>query len=188
MRHGKHEAPNGRKAKITTVALVVLLCCAVGGTLAWLAASTKPVTNTFTPAQVQCVVTDNYKNNKKTDIQVKNPNEPQNVDAYVRVTLVPTWEDGDNAVAKQAILSYPAPANGWIQIGDYYYYTKIVKVGASTPKLFDTAITVPTDPQYVLNLQVLAEAIQADGVDSDGTPAVATVWPVAVNDGILSAK
>lgn len=197
MRHGKHAAPISRKAKITTVALVVLLCCAVGGTLAWLAASTKPVTNTFTPAQVECVVDDDYINNEKTNIVVTNPEdaEGKNVDAYIRVTLVPTWEEkGDtgNAVAvakKVEGLDYPTElGTGWIQIGEYYYYNKIVKVGDSTPALFDSAIKVPTDSIYALNLQVLAEAIQADGMDGE-KHVVETVWPAVTvgADGTLSA-
>ena len=37
-----------RKAIVAVVALVLVLCCAMGGTLAWLVAKTDPVVNTFT--------------------------------------------------------------------------------------------------------------------------------------------
>lgn len=37
-----------KKAIVTVVALVLVLCCAMGGTLAWLVAKTDPVVNTFT--------------------------------------------------------------------------------------------------------------------------------------------
>lgn len=37
-----------KKATIAVVALVLVLCCAMGGTLAWLKTETTPVVNTFT--------------------------------------------------------------------------------------------------------------------------------------------
>lgn len=37
-----------KKAIVTVVALVLVLCCAMGGTLAWLKTETTPVVNTFT--------------------------------------------------------------------------------------------------------------------------------------------
>ena len=37
-----------RKAIVAVVALVLVLCCAMGGTLAWLKTETTPVVNTFT--------------------------------------------------------------------------------------------------------------------------------------------
>jgi len=37
-----------KKAIVAVVALVLVLCCAMGGTLAWLEAKTDPVVNTFT--------------------------------------------------------------------------------------------------------------------------------------------
>lgn len=195
MRHGKRETFRSRKAVIVMTALVLILCCAAGGTLAWLAASTEAVTNTFTATQVECEVEDKYEDHEKTDIVVRVPDGAENLDAYVRVTLVPTWEDDNgNAVAKKVEgLTYPtALGTGWVKGSDgYYYYTKVVEESDGTPALFGEAIKIPTDPngEYALNLQVLAEAIQADGVDSNGTPAVETVWPVTVGtDGTLSAK
>ena len=192
MRHGKHEALGSRKARIAAVALVLILCCSIGGTLAWLAASTNSVTNTFKPAQVECSVTDTYRNNEKTNIKVSIPDNVKNADAYVRVTLVPTWEDAQgNAVAMPAEITYPDSSlnSSWFKDGDYYYYKNILKVGDETPALFNSAITVPDSTgDYTLNLQVLAEAIQADGMDGEAHP-VATVWPVSVAaNGSLSAK
>ena len=37
-----------KKITVAVVALVLVLCCAMGGTLAWLVAKTDPVVNTFT--------------------------------------------------------------------------------------------------------------------------------------------
>lgn len=190
MKHGKRELPRSRncKAKTTIIALALIFCCGAGGTLAWLVTNSGPVTNTFTPARVECSVSDEYQDFQKTKVIVSNPSDnPQNVDSYVRVTFVATWEDsGNNAVAKDTSgFSLPANTNSsWFKGSDgYYYYKNKLQVGKSTPPVFDNAITVPQDNTYSMNVQVLAEAIQADG------PAVQSAWPVAVGtDGTLSAN
>lgn len=41
-----------KKGWLSVVALVLVLCCAVGGTLAWLTDKTDPVTNTFTVGDI----------------------------------------------------------------------------------------------------------------------------------------
>ena len=41
-----------KKGWLSVVALVLVLCCAVGGTLAWLTDTTDPVTNTFTVGDI----------------------------------------------------------------------------------------------------------------------------------------
>ncbi len=47
-----------KKAVITAVALTLVLCLAVGGTLAYLTAKTDPVTNTFTYGNVDITLTE----------------------------------------------------------------------------------------------------------------------------------
>lgn len=41
-----------KKAWVSLVAVVLVLCCAVGGTLAWLTAKSDVVTNTFAPSDI----------------------------------------------------------------------------------------------------------------------------------------
>ena len=193
MAHGKREETRTLKQRLAIAAVALLLCCSVGGTLAWLATSTGPVTNTFEPTWVECEVSDTYENGAKTNIVVTNPNNPKtptNVDAYIRVTFAATWEDpNDNytAVAKDTSKFYENLAaatlnSDWVKGGDgFYYYTKIVKVGESTSQVFTSALTIPTDTVngYELNVQILAEAVQAEGKDSaTGKTPVMIAWGV----------
>ncbi len=178
------------------VALIATL--AVGGTLAWLSAYTQPVKNTFVMGTVPPQVTENFENHRvKEDVAVTNTG---NIPAYIRVALVCTWQDdNENVVGEPASLdnltidwgtegssgTADNPGNGWIKIGDYYYYTQPVAAGTTTPNLIDSA-TVKDDPAtngYHMNLQVIADSIQANP-----TSVVEEQWGVSVgSDGNISA-
>ncbi len=47
-----------KKAWVSLVAVVLVLCCAVGGTLAWLTDKTDEVKNVFTPAGIEVTLTE----------------------------------------------------------------------------------------------------------------------------------
>lgn len=47
-----------KKAWVSLVAVVLVLCCAVGGTLAWLTAKSDVVTNTFAPSDINITLTE----------------------------------------------------------------------------------------------------------------------------------
>lgn len=175
------------------VALIATL--AVGGTLAWLSAYTQPVKNTFVMGTVPPQVTENFENHQvKEDVAVTNTG---NIPAYIRVALVCTWQDDSrNVVGEPASLddltidwgteggseTAEAPGNGWIKIGDYYYYTQPVAAGDTTLNLIDSA-TVKTANGYRMNLQVIADSIQANP-----TSVVQSQWGVSVgSDGNISA-
>lgn len=183
MARGKRELPRRRSGKVTLGLLALVLCCAVGGTLAWLIDATKPLTNTFTPAQVECKVEEQFDNNTKTNVSVQNPADEKNVTAYIRVALVPTWEDENgNAVAEPASLDDLSITWGdsgkWLKGTDgYWYYKESVAPGYSTEVLLQKA-TVTTKNGYSMNLQILAEAVQAEPAS-----AVENVWPVSVGSG-----
>ena len=176
------------------VALIATL--AVGGTLAWLSAYTQPVKNTFVMGTVPPQVTESFNQEVKEDVAVTNTG---NIPAYIRVALVCTWQDdNENVVGEPASLdnltidwgteggseTAEAPGNGWIKIGDYYYYTQPVAAGATTPNLIDSA-TVKDDPAtngYHMNLQVIADSIQANP-----TSVVKEQWGVMVDeDGAIT--
>ena len=55
--HGSRVSKTNRpKHFAALLALVLILVCTVGGTVAYLVAHTDPVTNTFTPGKVSCQV------------------------------------------------------------------------------------------------------------------------------------
>lgn len=173
-------------------ALALALTVTVGGTLAWLATHTDPVTNTFEMGQVTPVVTEDFEQNTdvKKDVSVRNNG---NVPAYIRVALVATWENGSGDV-KPADLdkldidwgpeggseSAGEPGNGWIKLGDYYYYQAPVAGQDFTNNLIAEA-TVRTDSEqpegYHMNLQVIADSIQAAPAE-----AVTTTWGVTLDN------
>ena len=173
-------------------ALALALTVTVGGTLAWLATHTDPVTNTFEMGQVTPVVTEDFEQNTdvKKDVSVRNNG---NVPAYIRVALVATWENGSGDV-KPADLdklnidwgpdgdvgTAEMPENGWIKLGDYYYYQAPVAGQDFTNNLIAEA-TVRTDSEqpegYHMNLQIIADSIQAAPPE-----AVTTAWGVKLDE------
>jgi hypothetical protein len=181
--HVKRKLP--RKAAIAMAAMALLLCCAIGGTLAWLVTSPGSLKNTFTPAQVQCEVRESFSNGIKSDVYVLNPDVKGSVPAYIRVALIPTWEDNEgNVAAISAGLSDLAIEWGtnWIKGGDgYWYYKAPVAPGAQTDQLIKTAVVSKTGNGYRMNLYILAEAIQAHGKDSKGASPVEVTWKVKLD-------
>ena len=182
MTHKKRKLP--RKAAMVITALTLFLCCTIGGTLAWLVTSTGLLKNTFVPAQVQCEVVETFDHTTKSNVYVSNPGSAENVTAYIRVALIPTWEDGEgNVVAQPASLenlNIDLNLLDWLKIGSYYYCKTAIAPGENTPELIKTA-TVKTANDYRMNLHVLAEAVQAEGKDSEGSSPVELTWGVTLD-------
>ena len=132
----------------------------------------------------------------KKGVKIKNTGD---TDAFIRVAVVVNWmsADGKKVWAVDPVLAqYATDLKGeyfiefntnsnWIQGADgYWYYTKSVAPGASTPNLINTAylmngVTGPkgTDGmQYYLSIEIVASAIQ-----STPTDVVKGEWGVTVN-------
>ena len=146
MNNGKRVRQNGRKNMLIVLALVLVLCAA-GGTIAWLATNTNSVTNTFVPAKVTNEVEEKNEGKVKKNVAVKNTGE---IDVYIRAAVIVNWvewvekDDG----TKEAVVCAGTPALGtdytWKNVNDlvttgwkkgsdgYYYYTNRVASKAST--------------------------------------------------------
>lgn len=198
MKRGKREMRRNYKGRAALVALVLIFCCTVGGTLAWLATSTEDVVNTFTPGEVDSEVHEVLDGSTKRNVQIKNTG---NVDAYIRAAIVVNWADEEGNVYGTTpaendytmTMTLKLSDTGWQEGNDgYYYYANRVKPGAKTSELIKSCSPVEGKAPAGYNLQVtiLADAIQADGVDGRSTPAVETVWTnVKVkSDGTLTVK
>lgn len=178
-----------RKSRVFLVAaLVLMVAITAGGTLAWLMTNSNSMTNNFVVPEVTPIIYETFSNGKKSNVYVKNEvSSEKGIDVYIRVALVPTWETADgNSVA-------PMPAglsdlditwgSNWLAHSDgYYYYKEKVAPGANTSNLIESA-TVKIDSAgamagYRMNLQVLAEAIQAT------EPAVKEAWSETVWDSL----
>lgn len=161
-----------KKKTIALIALVAILTCAVGGTVAWLVASTAPITNTFTPGSVTCQINEELNGNTKSNVTVTNTG---NVDAYIRAAIVINLVDGDGNVYAQTPVAgtdYTLKlGTGWKKIGDYYYYNGVVAPGVATANLIDTCTEKNVPSGLHLQVTILAEAIQAEG--GNGTQSAA---------------
>ncbi len=202
-----------KRTSTLILSLLLLLTFAIGGTLAYLVADTKPVENSFTPGEVTCDVTDEVDKNYKQNIQVTNTG---NVDAYLRVKLVSyRTNDLNEIIGGTASVVYTPPENSlWIHYGDHYYYTLPVKPGDKPTedlaqvlegesaaekgiKLSEYEMLFDGDGEKLSGdmeggkqvIEVIAEAIQADGVDKNGNHPVTLAWGIEVDtDGNLMIK
>lgn len=185
MYQGKHEKkPNTRRyprSKRTTVllaCLALLLTCIVGTTVAYLIDTADQITNTFTPAEVSCVVNESFENNVKTNVTVENPNGTNNIPVYIRAAIVVTWKDrkegniygampveGEDHDYKITLNLGNGPTQWTKGTDGFYYYNSIVPVGGSTAALIAECTPVAKAPiGYGLNVEIVASAIQADGM------------------------
>ena len=174
---GKHtRASSPRRGLVLAAALALTLIFSAGGTLAWLAAGTEETVNTFSPAQMEIQVKEEFDGKTKQNVKVQNNSETA---VYIRVSLVPTWVNAaGEPMAQSASLDdltfTNLPASGWIEQDGYYYYTQPVSAGAITPELFTSAVVNKGNAApagCTMDLQVLAQAVQATPKD-----AVTAAW------------
>ena len=174
--------------KTGLVMLIVLLVFAVsaGGTLAFMAVKTAREQNEFVPANVACKIID--KNDGTFHV-----NNTGDIDAYIRAAITVNWVDDSENVrgiapaAEEYALEinsedwWTDPATG------FYYYRYAVVPGAATGALvlsFEPAEGVTAPEGYDMSLEIVAEAIQADGdTDDEAVPAYRDAWGIASISG-----
>lgn len=185
------------KKPVALLALLVLLCCTVAGTVAYLVTSTDPVTNTFTPASVSTEVNEDFDGITKRNVTIKNTGD---IDAYIRAAVIVNWANDAGEISGTPVtnadysITYNTGANGdWFVGSDGYYYCKTSvkseKQDAKdcwTPVLIKSCTQKGTAPEG-FHLQV---TILADGIQSEPTSTVASVWTAIQVDtnGNLTAK
>ena len=185
---GKRISPKkSHWAPFVVILAVAALVATIGGTMAWLTDDSSGLTNTFTPANIYAEVQEIFDGTTKSDVKVyngytdKNKQHDSDAPVYIRVALVPTWKDAaGNVVAVPASLGdlNITWGSGWYKHTDgYYYYTSVVPAGGETTNLIESA-KVMTENGYQMDLQILAQAIQAEGVNSDEMKAVVDAWGV----------
>ena len=175
------------KTAVLFMAIILLIGAVIGSTVALLTTKTEPVKNSFEYAKVSCEVTEDFNNNTKEHVQVKNTGT---TDAYIRATYVVNWVDAQGRIAASDPEGYSYsltenPDGAWTEKDGYFYYTSSIVPGASTAgSLLTCEVTYPENPEYTLSVEVLAEAIQ-----SAPDNAVQEAWGVTVNaDGKLTVQ
>lgn len=175
--HNKKSRLGWSKQFVLLASVIVLLAGAIGGSLAYLFTNSDAVVNTFTPGEVNIKVEETFDGSTKSNVMIKNTG---NVDAKIRAMIVVTWQDDQGNV-------YPAApvqdedysisgllGSGWSGSGGWYVYSEVVpsvdnpdtkQDETCTGYLFTSCAPVEgkTPDGYHLVVDVIAEAIQADG-------------------------
>lgn len=180
MKNDKNAARGGmNRSLVLVVSMVALLLVVAGGTLAWLTAQDS-VSNTFTPAHVSCVVTENFDGTVKKNVNVTNTSD---IDAFIRVKLV-TYRVKDNGdrIGGTATIPDFTPGANWVKYGDFYYYTKPVAPQQQPKEALIGSITLERSYGDADGgkqvIEVMAEAIQ-----SQPERAVGQAWGVTITEG-----
>lgn len=192
-RHGRRLG-FGRQV-LLLAALAVIAMGVVGGTVAYLVTNTTPVTNTFEPGYVTCVINEKgpdgkegFKNNSDTVKKNVTVTNTGIVDAYIRAAIIVTWKSGNDIVATVPVNGTDYVITGlennakWKEVGGYYYYSKKVSPEETTSNLFDSC-EVLTDNGYTLSVEILADAIQAEP-----ERVVEENWHVSIKNGIVAVS
>ena len=179
MKFGKKAAHSGAKRSLVlVVSVLVLLLAVAGGTLAWLVANSGPVTNTFTPAQVSCKVTENFDGTTKSNVNVTNTSD---IPAYIRVKLV-TYrvnEQGQHIGGTATIPTFE-PGEGWVLHDGYYYYTKPVEPNKKPEADLISSITLESYTDADGGKQVIE--VMAEAIQSVPDTAVKDAWGVTISE------
>ncbi len=161
------------KIRIFLISLAALLLFSVGGTIAFLTAQTDPLTNEFKDSYVSCKV-------EQESGGAYNVTNTSDIPAYIRATVVVTWQDTDGNVYYKKPECIIAPTGFTFRAEDGYYYCTS-PIAASTLAGSFYVHTEETVEGYTLKVEVLAQAIQADGKDSSDKSPVTLAWGVEVD-------
>lgn len=191
----KYRAKYRRSVSVRTLvvmlALVLMVGCAVGGTLAWLVAKTDPVVNTFTYGDINITLTEDTGSNYKIipGVEItKNPKVTVKADSeacwlFVKVDeeYWPTFTEADSETRK---VSYTL-ADVWTALPNVpgVYYREVGAVSADTDfeVLEGNKVTV-SENLTKAEVNSIAEGIQpkltftAYAVQKDGIADAATAW------------
>jgi hypothetical protein len=179
----------GMKTFVAMLALVLVIGCAVGGTVAWLTAQTGPVVNTFTYGDIKIDLTETKPDNRQAkiipgvDIE-KDPKVTVKANSEACWLFVKVEEAGTFVTGK---VTYSI-ATGWTQ-GDgtkipanvYYREVDAATTDQEFNVLKDNKVTVSEkltkaevnriNAENQPKLTFTAYAVQKDGIDS-----AATAW------------
>lgn len=194
-----------KKQKLLILSLALVLLIGAGSTIAYLISVPPGVENKFQPTVVSCTVLEDFDKQTKSNVRVQNTGD---IDAYIRAEIVVNWKNDAGEVygaepKDGADYNIDIPKNtGWFEKGGFYYYENVVnpkgtqddkdKTGVLINSCTPVADRAPAG--YYLSVEIIASAIQEDGV-SDGQgepglvkdePAVTNAWGVTVKDGKLT--
>ena len=182
---------SGKRLGVLLVSLALLATVSVGGTLAYLVAEDEPVVNTFTLSSIPNEIVEDFDGEVKSNVKIKNTSTT--APAYIRAMVVASWVEVDADGQTTGNVYGVAPVegtdysmewrkDGWAEGADgYYYYTSAVGAGEETGILFTDCQLSDEANQPIghkLVIEIIAQSIQADGVDADGKTPVELAWGI----------
>ena len=170
------------KPQIVALCILLALCLVAGSVLAYMFLKTSQLDNQFDPATVTCQV--NVNNDNTFDVT-----NTGDVNAYIRASIVVNWMDEDGNVRgiapTESEYTLSVNTTDWQQDSEtgYYYYKVPVSPNNVTNDLvtaYGLAESVTAPNGYELCVEVVAEAIQADGTtDTGDIPAYQDAWGIS---------
>ena len=164
----KHMKRMKKKSLLLVAGIVLMLTIAIGGTIAYIVTNTESITNTFEPGKVPITIGENTFDGKtKSNVYVINKG---NVSAYIRAKIIVTWKNAQGEVSGTPVTAsdYNMVINNtdWTKDGDFYYYNDSVEERGTTGYLINSCRKTAIPPDgYDLSVEIIAESIQADGMD-----------------------
>lgn len=151
-----------KKKVLSIVAVVLVLCCAIGGTLAWLTDKTDPVVNTFTVGDINIELTES----ENLDLKMVPGNTiTKDPKVTVQAGSEKCWlfVKVEKSANFDQYLTY-APANGWeLVTGETNVYARKV-----TTADFDTAFSVLRNDQVTVKSDVTE--VMMEGLNTANYP------------------
>ena len=171
-----------KKVWLCAAAIALVLCCAVGGTLAWLSDKTAPVTNTFTVGDINITLTESDNLDLKMVPGKIITKDPQ---VTVKAGSEACWlfVKVDKSTNFDTFMTY-AIADGWTALPGVagVYYREVPAAAA------DTAFDVLKNSQVLVKEDVTKQQLQAVtgslptmtftayAVQKDNIPDATTAW------------
>jgi len=166
-----------------------VLLATVAVTFAALRFISGPIKNDFEKPYMDNEIVEQFENNEKESIKVKNTGK---VDEFVRVAVVVNFKNATGEVSAKTVspeyYTFSVNTADWVKKGDYWYHKDVIQPGelsseflASGTKVALTAMglsKVPAD--YHFSFEILVEAVQT------APSAVADAWGLNAVDDALS--
>lgn len=197
-----------KKIMILLSAILVVVLGVSGITFALLNAQSQVKSNEFHPGVLTARIVENGEeadheeeltpdgDQALKEVQVLNVNNPHEVDAYIRVMLVPTFRTSEGSLAGNISLqpngnqiTITAPNGGevilrlqsqwntyWIFDNGAFYHREIVAPGETTAILLEGVEVSDSQLWNTFQLEVLADAVQAE------SGAAENAWGVTITD------
>lgn len=169
-----------KKSLVLLVCVAMLLTFTVSGTVAFLADNSGPVTNVFTPVEVDTKIVENEDfstTHIKKSIAVLNNPGANHIPVYVRVAIVGYWVDSSGNIVAPWNGSVAYNQTNWERGSDgYYYYKGELAVGVTTENLLASGETISQPTNKPEGADHLVVTVVHQAIQSQPDAAIKAAW------------